>query len=75
MGQLGPIRGRASLPFLLEEKKGRKGAPWAMRPTHLAGQLPPLWGLVPHGGGRGVGTPPPIIKGEEGCTFLHTISG
>ena len=39
MGQLGPIRGGASLPFLLEEKKGRGGRHGPLGPC-MAGHLP-----------------------------------
>ena len=46
MGQLGPIRGGASLPFLLEEKKGERGAMGHEAHVWLANS-PPFVGFSP----------------------------
>src|SRR3954466_964623 len=59
MGLLGPIRGGGGSPLGLGAKGGA-------HPPLLAGALPPLGGLVPHGGGKRVHTPPwPLYRGVD----------
>src|SRR3954471_10829786 len=65
MGHMGPLGEEGVPPLGL----GAKG--WG--PSPLAGALPPLGVLVPHGGGEEDGTPLGLYK--EGYTpfFQHTI--
>ena len=51
MGPWGSLREEGDFPLGLGAKGGAHSPPW---PAHL----PPLGGLVPHGGGEEDGTPP-----------------